>query len=1183
MNLISLFLFLFLALPLTAQVAAVSVQNTNDSGAGSLREAIADASSGVPLTISFDSSLAGETIILTAEIVISNDVTIQGLSETDGITISGGGNSRIFSVTQDADVTLLNLTLRDGMVPAGGVYPANGGGAILNRGSLEIGGCLLRNNFGGNFGGAITNFGVERLENEENRTVMSLSNCTFTENTVVGASSQGGAVHNFSSMPNQAFCFIGTCTIVGNTAAIGGGVYNESQMFLTASIVANNTATTDPDLSLFPANATTNELEQSVNIFSTNSTTVSGGLEAFGSLIADPQLSPLGDFGGPTHVFHPLRASPAIDPVGGGTGFEDSTDQRGFTGQVGLTADIGAVEAGPLFVAGNQSEGEGSLQEVITTAAEIPGARISFSSADTITLTTGELSIPSTAEGLFIDASNISGGKTISGNDQSRVFSIPEDATVAMHSLAIVDGQTDTDGGGILNSGVCTVISSILSGNTAGSGIAASRGGGIANFGICTVISSTFSGNSANPDSGNTGIGGGGIYNESGTCSVISSVLSNNNSSGSGGGIYNESGTCSMASSTLSGNSADSGNGGGILNNGALSIISSTLSGNSANAGGGIESFGNLRLSFSIVAGNTADRRDPDIFSSSGLTGSNNITNSPPQLAPLGDYGGPTQTMHPLAGSPAILTGGAVTRTDQRGFALTGPPTIGAVQLGEVTEVNDEDDLRTALTGSASSEGQVIRITSNITLGAEGQLVVPGTANGLFLEAPGLTIDANGTEGDLRRVMLISPGATAALHGLTLTGGFVSGSGGAIFNNQATLSLSACTLSDNSASNQGGGIFSDGRNNGSATLNLSSCTLSDNSASNEGGGIFSDGRDNGSATLSLSACTISGNSADRGGGIYSDGASSGSATLNLNACTLTGNCSSIFGGGIFNIADSSGSATLSLSACTLSGNSAGAANGGAIYNEGSSDGSAPLSLSACTISGNSAGGFGGGIASSAFQSAGTLSLNDTILAGNTAPIGPDLRVQESDTEFTQSGNNLFDVTSPIDPMLAPLGDYGGATQTMPPLPGSPAIDAAGNSTATADQRGFPIVGIPDIGAVEFQGDEEELNLAFFEDLDGDGTPVGVELAIGSAPRTSDPSHPNKLQPQGFDGTSFQLQFGYADTTIPLTLTRSIDLINFEEIAVSGDDFNTGPDLIFIEDSDPPEAKAFYRLEATRPE
>ena len=389
----------------------------------------------------------GETIILATEIVISGDVVIIGLAErSGGITISGGGNSRIFSVTQDGDLVLSNLTLRDGMVPAGGVYPANGGGAILNRGSLRIESCLLRNNFGGNFGGAITNFGVERLEDEEIRTVMNLFNCTFTENTVVGEFSQGGAVHNFSSMPNQASCFIENCTIVGNTAAIGGGVYNESEMVLEASIVANNTATTGPDLSLFPANATTNSLIQTGNIFSTDSTTVSGGLES-GNFIADPQLSPLGDFGGPTHVFHPLRASPAIDPVEGGTLDDGSTDQRGFDGLVGLTVDIGAVEAGPLFFADNRSEGEGLLQEVITTAAEIPGARISFSSADTITLTTGELSIPATS-GLFIDASDISGGVTISGNDQSRVFSIPADATVAMHSLTIRDGKTaDGDNG----------------------------------------------------------------------------------------------------------------------------------------------------------------------------------------------------------------------------------------------------------------------------------------------------------------------------------------------------------------------------------------------------------------------------------------------------------------------------------------------------------------------------------------------------------------------------------------------------------------------------------------------------------------------------------------------------------------------------------------------------------------
>jgi hypothetical protein len=60
----------------------------------------------------------------------------------------------------------------------------------------------------------------------------------------------------------------------------------------------------------------------------------------------------------------------------------------------------------------------------------------------------------------------------------------------------------------------------------------------------------------------------------------------------------------------------------------------------------------------------------------------------------------------------------------------------------------------------------------------------------------------------------------------------------------------------------------------------------------------------------------------------------------------------------------------------------------------------------------------------------------------------------------------------LDPLLAPLGNYGGPTPTMPPLPGSPAIDAGDNTNAPAtDQQGLPRVvnGTIDIGAVECQG------------------------------------------------------------------------------------------------------------------
>ena len=66
--------------------------------------------------------------------------------------------------------------------------------------------------------------------------------------------------------------------------------------------------------------------------------------------------------------------------------------------------------------------------------------------------------------------------------------------------------------------------------------------------------------------------------------------------------------------------------------------------------------------------------------------------------------------------------------------------------------------------------------------------------------------------------------------------------------------------------------------------------------------------------------------------------------------------------------------------------------------------------------------------------------------------------------FNQPGDSTNHTAATIQ--LAPLGAYGGSTPTMALLPGSPARNAATNSTATSDQRRFPIVGTPDIGAYE---------------------------------------------------------------------------------------------------------------------
>ena len=142
--------------------------------------------------------------------------------------------------------------------------------------------------------------------------------------------------------------------------------------------------------------------------------------------------------------------------------------------------------------------------------------------------------------------------------------------------------------------------------------------------------------------------------------------------------------------------------------------------------------------------------------------------------------------------------------------------------------------------------------------------------------------------------------------------------------------------------------------------------------------------------------------------------------------------------------------TARLTDCTISGNSA-LDNGGGLEVYGGT-----AALAECTVSANAAGS-GGGL-NNAF---GTVTLTSTIVAGDRA--GGDVVGTHSGADNFVGGN----------PLLAPLSYYGGSTQTMPPLPGSPVIAAGidGSGTATIDQRGEPrpVTGAFDIGSVQTEG------------------------------------------------------------------------------------------------------------------
>jgi len=238
----------------------------------------------------------------------------------------------------------------------------------------------------------------------------------------------------------------------------------------------------------------------------------------------------------------------------------------------------------------------------------------------------------------------------VDGGGTKTVFTIPRGATVSLSNLTIRNGYLHGYGygGGILNLGALAINNSTISGNRA------FVGAGIENGGSLIISNSTISGNSTN---------------------------------GGGGGAIDNNGTLIANNSTISGNSALPG-GGGIGNPyGRMSINNSTISGNNSRSGGGIWGpFTTATLQNTIVADNSGGNCD-SIIKSEGhnlssdntcnLKGTGDLNNTDPKLGTLGNYGGPTQTIPLLSGSPAIDAGnpsgctdgnGHLLKTDQRGY-----------------------------------------------------------------------------------------------------------------------------------------------------------------------------------------------------------------------------------------------------------------------------------------------------------------------------------------------------------------------------------------------------------------------------------------------------------------------------------------------------------------------------------
>lgn len=532
----------------------ITVTNTNDSGEGSLRQAVLDATDGT--LINFADSVTG-TIILLGQIFIGKDIAIEGPG-ADALTLSGDDTNRHFVIGSETVASISGMALTEGNI-TGSID--NDGGAIYieEKAEFTLSSMVVSNNTASDVGGGILNLGT-----------LTLNDTTMSDNTA----GEAGGIWNSGVLELNNSDVLGNTTL-GNSErdGLGGGIVNQGTLMLNGSTVNANTAA------------------------------AGGG----------------GIFNGEDAVLNLLESSE-------------------------VKSNIGHVYGGGIY----NYKGTVTIEESAVSGNTIPA--------------TGGLG----GGGIY----NYRGALSV------------EDSAISNNVLLTDENfYRYGSGGGIYHdSDVGLIIkSSEIKNNTA-----SHLGGGIYNDGSLTVIDSAITGNAAN------GNGGGGIWNDDYTSYLIqTTTIANNATAGNGGGISSEDdGT--IINSTITGNQADS-DGGGIYSRYYDVVISySTITDNTANGVGDGINAGNLTLRATIVAANG----DSDIAGLNGevtslgynlvgngtdtglVNGQNNdivgSSASPvdPMLASLADNGGPTKTIAPLDGSPAIdhipESACAVT-TDQRG------------------------------------------------------------------------------------------------------------------------------------------------------------------------------------------------------------------------------------------------------------------------------------------------------------------------------------------------------------------------------------------------------------------------------------------------------------------------------------------------------------------------------------
>jgi hypothetical protein len=671
-----------------AHAATLMVTNINDSGAGSLRQAILDAAPGD--TIQFDPSLTGQTIALTSQINLDKDLTIDGSGLDPAVEISGSLALRIFNVTSNHTVTLNSVLLKNGRSSSG-----THGGAIYNDGNLTVTNSTFVNSLTTGNGGAIYSQAILNVTNSTflNNSAyvggavyvnggifvnpdisQSIVNSTFVSNQADAANGAGGGIyingsgHNF---PGENIPILANNTFSGNGAYSGGALYSFGSLSFVNNILANSTSGGDcVTLSLGGM------VSGSHNLIEDGSPCSSDPF-----VRGDPMLGPLSDNGGPTQTMALLPGSPAIDA---GTSACVITDQRGAPRPQGAACEIGAYEydyQSVRYYVKWDASGLNNGASWIDAYTDLQSALAAASSGDEIWVAAGTYKpTPGTDRTVsFVLKNGVAVYGGFAGKETSWDLSdVTTNVTILSGDIGLPGDHSDNSyhvvAGSRANEYARLDGFTITAGNANSPSAPNDRGGGVYNDKSSPTLADVIL-------SGNYATFGGGMYNggepsyPDGSSPDLTNVIFRDNAAVEGGGMRNDNySRPRLMNVTFSDNSAvRSGGGMENFNYGNPMMTNVTFDGNSSTAGGAMMNWDNsspIMMNVTFHA-NSASDWGGAIYNYSGSSpwmryatfsgntaaqggGLYNAYASNPDLSSIILYGNPGGEIYNVSGTPSV-------------------------------------------------------------------------------------------------------------------------------------------------------------------------------------------------------------------------------------------------------------------------------------------------------------------------------------------------------------------------------------------------------------------------------------------------------------------------------------------------------------------------------------------------